>query len=235
MAQRTLVVENGTLLKTKGGDRYVGRLIDSSPDITRLVTPSGDTTTIRTHMIKRLLHPEEVLVFRDARYHYKRGHLLNASMSFSDGFFALDVSYNERFFNRLELGVGTGLHINQFSFATTTDWHDVSVHSMPIYGQAKYIFKQGRKQLYAKARVGYANNYNTWNVYNVKDGITMDGGVGISFATKRHYKYFVELSQYYSRASGFAKNRSPNAISDIDFDIKFYNFIFTMGMEFGKK
>ena len=103
-----------------------------------------------------------------------------------------------------------------------------------MFVQGKYFINHGNKKYYAKARFGFANNYDSWQTYGVRNGIMFEGALGVTFATKKRWKTFVELGQYSSHASGSSRNTDVNALSDIGFNVWFNSFNLTFGIEIGR-
>ncbi len=227
-------VFNGVILKPIGERKVFGTLERRESGMFIVRTLRGEERKIAPASIRKGYFPEDITLYHSKRFHYKRGLILSHAMSFSAGFFGLDLTYSQRFLTRFELGAGTGYHLNSFSFSTTTDYHTVMVSSMPLYGQAKIICVDRKTQVYLKGRAGYANNFATWGVKAVDEGIMWEAGIGFTFISKGRLKHFVEFAQYKSNASGIARNWEPNAISDIQFDVTFYSFNVRYGIEFGR-
>ncbi|MFT7614965.1 MAG: hypothetical protein ACI9J3_003953 [Parvicellaceae bacterium] len=227
-------IVNGSVFFLNNGDRIRGKLIKRDLDQKKVVTYAGDTVSIELSEIKKMYLPEDITLYRRKRFHYKQGGLVNASLGVSDGAVKFHVAYVKRFSNLYDIGAGLGINENYFSFHTSNGRHWISVQSMPIYALGKYYFWRHKKMWYAKGLIGYANNYNTWSTSKMKDGLMWEAAVGFTFKSRRIYKHYVELSQYSSYASGFARNFDANAISDIGFEIRFYRFMFTYGIEFGR-
>ncbi len=233
-AQKNQPIEGGTILKLKDGARFVGTY-EGQDEMGRLVKISnGDIITIRPSLIRREYHPDQISLYKKRKFHYKTGGAFNYSIGVADEHFNMDLSYSRHFTPRLELGLGIGFHRNSFWFTTSSDFHFVDVNSFPMYAQAKFDLTQGLRRIYVKGKAGYANNIMDWGMTSIKDGITLDGAIGVSFPSKGRFKHYVELSQYTSYAQGSHRNFSSNAVSDIDFNVWFNRVVMTWGFEFGK-
>ncbi|MBL4706276.1 MAG: hypothetical protein JKY54_17240 [Flavobacteriales bacterium] len=233
-AQKNKPIEGGAVFWLNDGSKIIGKLLDDDLWNRQVEIVTGDTINIDHGLITKLYLPQDIALYKRSRFHYKRGGLLNFSMGASEGNVAFNLSYNQRISQRLEFGGGIGYHYNSFNFSTANEMYFVGVHSMPMFVQGKYIFRFGPRIFYAKARLGYANNYRSWGITQVKDGITMHGAVGLTFSSKSRLKHFIELGQYTSHASGVARNFSGNALSDIGFNVWFNNVVVTYGIEIGR-
>ena len=78
------------------------------------------------------------------------------------------------------------------------------------------------------------NNFKTFNVNSVNDGVMLEGGIGILYNSKSRRKFYMELSQYTVQATGTMRNNDPNGLGDIGFDLWFNRFVFTTGFFIGK-
>lgn len=232
--QKNKAIEGATMVWLKDGSKIIGVETDENEDYRKIKIVTGDTVTIKPNVIRKIYQPNDIALFNRAKFHYKQGGLIHANIGASDGFGSFDISYSKRFRGKFELGAGVGFHSNSFFFSTTSSFHWVTVQSAPIFVQGRYLINTGKYMFYAKGRLGYANNFDSWGITQVKDGFMLDASIGCMFATKRRYKYFVELGQYTSYASGMAINRDPMGLSDIGFKMWFNNVNLTFGIEIGR-
>lgn len=238
-AQKITIVENGAIYKFKyhkfkHHKRVNGALLSEDNSVKVIETIEGDTITFNLDSVRKAYLPDQIRLFSDGKFHYNDGKLNNYSLGLSDRHVNLDYSFSWRLNYKFEIGGGIGFHYNTFEFFTSNNAHYIDVISFPMFVQAKYAFTNYRKRLYLKGRVGYANNIETWNMASMKDGIMLEGGLGILFASKMRVRHYFELSQYTSYAKGSAELTDPDVLSDVDFAVWFNRFIFTYGIEFGK-
>ena len=232
--QKNKPIENATLIWLTDGTKIVGEITELTAEFRKVKIITGDILTVKPEMIKRIYLSEEISIFKNSKYQYVSGYSMRASTSMSEGFGGGDLTFSKKFKEKIEIGFGLGIHSNTFYFTTPGAFHRVNVHSVPFFAQGRYIFNDGLRNFYAKARIGYANNYSNWETKWVKDGLMFEGAIGVTFATTKRKKYFVELGQYTSSAEGMAINRDANALSDIGFDVWFNSFNITFGIEIGK-
>jgi len=235
VTQSSKIVDNGVIFKVRHQKKLVGELLSVNNNINTVVTSFGDTVDMPNHLIKKAYLSNQIFLFNNNRFHYKSGLIWNIGLGMSNFHINFDVGIRKRIFNRLDVGAGLGHHLNSFQFFTLKSDHFYEVLSFPIYLQSKYFINLGPKRFYVKGRVGYANNLRTWNIVDVKDGVLLEGGVGLMLPSKQRIKHYIEFSQYTSRAKGkLTPMNDPDILSDIDFDIWFNRFVFTYGIEFGR-
>jgi len=233
-AQSKHAIENGCIVKTRYQGKIRGSLAEQNSRQWTVVDYNGDSIRIIPLDIKKVYLPDEITLFKRKRFHYNKGGLLNHSLGLGLGGVHWNLSYNRRFAEKFEIGFGLGVHQNSFYFSTSNSRHDVQVASFPLYVQGKYMFRTGKKLWYGKLRAGWANNLNTWMTYDTTDGLLLEGGLGVTFKSKTRMKRYLEMTQYFSRASGMARDDGGTALSDIGFKIWFVNFMVTYGIEIGR-
>jgi len=227
--------ENGSIFYLNDGSKLIGKVIYDFDDTKHIEIITGDTVTLQSGLINKQYLFDEVSIYNNARFHYKKGVLLNYSMGFARLHYNTDFSLNMRFDNRFEIGIGLGFHYNELDFRTSSSSHWLTVNSIPFFAQGKYILNDGNKRFYLRGKLAYAyNKLPSWNIISINNGVMLDGALGLMVSTKRRFKYYLELSQYTCSASGTLENFETNAISDIDFDVWFNRVVFTLGIEIGR-
>lgn len=234
--QKNKVVENGAIFYLNDGSKIVGKLVgtEGSSWIWQTKIATNDTLKIVPSILKRSYLPNRIALFENGRYHFKKGLMLNISNGFARMHHHFDVSLNQRIKNIFEIGVGMGSHNNGFEFSTESSHHEIWVPSVPLFVQGKYFLNERAKRLYVRAKLGYVNNVEGWGLRSVTNGKLYDLALGITFASRKRTKHYIELSQHSSSAKGMAINQEANAISDIGFDTRFNKIAFTWGIEIGR-
>ena len=234
LGQSKHAIENGCIVKVRGQGYIRGSLVNQSAKYWTIVDYEGDSNFFNPDRIAKVYMPHEITLFKRNRFHYKEGILCNHSLGLGLNGVHWNLSLNRRFSNKYELGFGIGSHFNRFSFNTPNTSHSVAVHSFPIYAQGKYMLRTGKKMWYGKLRLGWANNTNNSSTSNATDGMLVEGGLGLTFKSRRKIKRYLEFTQYFSKATGTAQDLEDNALSDIGFKVWFVNFMVTYGIEIGR-
>jgi hypothetical protein len=223
---------NGGFIYLTDGTILVGEIVHPiAPYRIKILT--GDTISIEAQLTEKIYLPEEITLFKRAKFHYNKGLIGSFLSGFSTDHrrFDLGLSY---LFNQFEFGIGLGFQNNSFNFSTANSTHFGDVFSIPFYGKFAYYFSNNYFRPYVFGKIGYSNNFKTFDVNSVSDGIMLEGGVGISFTSKTRNKFFLELAQYTTHATGTMRNNDPNGLGDIGFDLWFNRFVLITGFTFGK-
>ncbi len=233
--QKNVPLENGSIFWLNDGSKLIGKLINDIQSTKQIEIITGDTVSLRSDLVKKQYLFEDISIYNNAKFHYKKGILFNYSMGFADLHYNTDLSVNKRFNNKFELGIGLGFHYNELHFRTSSSTHWITVNSIPFFAQGKYIFNDGNKRFYLRGKIGYAyNEISAWGLRSIRNGVMLDGALGVTLASKNRFKYYLELSQYTSFASGAKANFEPNALSDIEFNTWFNRVVVTFGIEIGR-
>lgn len=237
-SQHNVPLEGIGLYKVKGMPKFMGQSIPSDdPNDMKISVKklNNDTVTFNFARLKKSYDPEKIEIYYDQKFHYQRSWVLETDHNFGYAHFAWDFAFVKQFSFPLEVGIGTGIHTHEFDFATSTDWVDVSVQSIPVYFQAKYKLFGNRAKVYLKGAFGIANTLNTMVVYNAQSGIYARGGAGMILATKGRFKHYFEFNQGILTASGTARASTEHLLSDIQFNnVQFIRFALTYGVQIGK-
>jgi hypothetical protein len=226
-------IDDGGIIYIVDGSKYVGQFITVTAPY-QLLIATGDTLTIHVNHINRIHLPDEIQLFPGSKFHYKKGFQAEFSSAFGGTHAHFDYSLFYLFKKNFSLGIGMGFHNNSFFFSTANSNHFGNVFSIPYYARGNYYFSNRYFKPYVQGKIGYANNFRTFNVNSVVDGLQLECGLGISFTSKTRSKFYIEFSQYALHAKGTMTNNDPNGLGDIGFDIWFNRFIITTGFTFGK-
>lgn len=216
------------------GSVLLGELVSFNESPYKLHIITGDTVTINPLLAKRIYLPEEINLFDKGKWTYKNGLVFNMAIGMSNEHNNFDVDLSYLYRNKFSLGVGLGFHNNFFGVQTTSSFHVGDVRSNTFFAKGQYNILNRSYRIYATGKIGFANHNETNQIPTISDGILLEGGLGIMFASRKRAKYFLELSQYTTHASGVLINNDVNALSDIDFDVWFNRIVFTFGIQFGK-
>jgi hypothetical protein len=237
-SQNDQLMENGAVFKFKRHwykhNMVYGTLLQNDFNIQNIETVSGDTVSFPIDSARKYYLPEQITLCKNGRYHYASGKIRTFSMGVSRDHVNLDFVYGFRINRHFDIGIGTGMDHNAFSFYTVDDFHLVNIVGTPLYIQGKYNLYRKRRIIYLKAKVGMTNNSETANIVSVNNGIVMEGGIGMLFPSRLRSRFYFEFSQYTSHAKGIANVASSSILSDVEFDVWFHRFLFTVGVEFGK-
>ncbi len=236
-SQKNQPVEGGYIFKNWWAPNFVGIPIDidNSDHEYSAVSPTGDTIVMRNVKIRKMYTDEEVYVFSDRKFHYKKANLFEHTYSFGAAHFSWDFKYVKSFKFPLEVGLGAGLHTNSLSFPTGSGYFWTNIISLPTYLQVNYKLFGNRNKVYVKGALGLANNVNTWSVSDVSNHLFARAGLGIIFSSRNRFKHFFEVGQSYSGVSGEAQSWDDNIIGNVKFsNVQFHRFTFTYGFQFGK-
>jgi hypothetical protein len=226
------VIENGGFIHLTDGSILIGEILKTtSPYQIKILT--GDTISVDAQFTSKLYLPDEIALYKKSKFHYKKGYLGSMENGFSNNHRNFDFGFSY-LFNQYEIGIGVGFHNNSFYFSTANSNHFGDVFSIPLYAKGAYFLSNNYFKPYVFGKIGYSNNFKTFDVNSVNDGVMLEGGIGISFTSKTRSKFYMELSQYTVKASGTMRNNDPNGLGDIGFDLWFNRFIFTTGFRFGK-
>lgn len=230
-------VEGAYFFKNWWAPNFVGVPIDldNSDHKYSALSPTGDTIVMRNVKIRKLYTDDDITVFPDRKFHYKKANLFEHSYTFGAEHFSWDFRYLRSFKFPLEIGIGAGVQTNSLSFPTGSGWFWASVLSLPTYVQANYKFLGNRNKLYLKGAIGLANNVTTGQITDVQNHMFARAGIGIQFSSRNRFKHFIEFGQSYSGASGLGRAWDDNIIGEVQFtNIKFHRFTFTYGFQLGK-
>jgi len=238
VSQSKKIVENGAVFKFKRKwykhNMVYGSLLQSDNGKQNVETMSGDTISFPTDSARKYYLPEQITLYDNGRYNYAKGKTKNLSIGMSRDHVNLDFVYGYRVNKHLDIGVGIGFDHNAFYFHTTNDFHDIRIVGSPLFIQSRYNMYFKRRCLYLKGKVGMNNNSEAGNITEINNGLVLEGGAGILFPSRINTRFYFEFSQYTSHAVGAANVASPDVLSDVEFDVWFHRFLFTLGVEFGK-
>lgn len=230
-------VEGGYFFKNLWAPNFVGIPVDldNSDHVYSAVSPTGDTIIMRNVTIRKMYTDQDIYVFPDKKFHYKKANLFEHSYTFGAEHFSWDFKYIKTFDFPVELGLGAAVQVNGLSFPTGSGYFWSNVVSLPTYLQATYKFLGNRNKLYLKGAIGLANNVTTGRIPEVSNHLYARGGVGVMFSSRNRFKHFIELGQSYSGASGEAASWGDDVIGNVKFsNVEFYRFTFTYGFQIGK-
>jgi hypothetical protein len=229
-------IENGAIFEVAGGTTIKGELLPSD-SIFKVKLGNGSVVSLNKYGIKKALMPMEVNLFSNGKYNFKEGIFYNFETGLSIEHYSFNFIISKSIRPDLEVGLGIGYHYNSLSFPSGNGFGWIDINSVALFANGKYyidIKKSSRP--YLKAAIGYSNNSPTWNVTQVNDGIMLQAGMGIAFASRKNAKWYLEIAQYSLNAKGkansFTNSFQPNS-NVIDFDVWFNKIVFNVGFLFG--
>ena len=232
--QGNISIKNGSIFWLNDGSKIIGKVIESDESTKKVAIITGDTVYIPSNLTKKTYLSDEISLFNNSKFHYKKGYLFNMSFGFANNHFNSDMSINKRLNNKLEVGLGVGFHYNSLTFRSQIGWHFIDVPSIPFFIQSKYFLNEGKRLIYLKGKVGYVNNYSSWGIESVHNSIMLEGSFGVLFSSHKKFKHYLELSQYSSNAYGKLRSFGFNDISEISFNTWFNRVVVTYGVEIGR-
>jgi hypothetical protein len=229
---RDSIPQGGKLILTDG-TVLLGKIIHTTSPY-QIVILTKDTLTVEPMLTDKVYLPTDITLFGKSKFHYNRGLQFGFNTGFSVNHRRFDMELRYMFNKKWAVGLGLGFHNNSFSFSTANSNHNGDVRSIPVYVTGNYFLSNTYFKPYLKAKIGYSNNFTTFDVNSVSDGIILEGGLGVSFTSKTQSKFYLELSQYTTNAKGTMRNNNPNGLGDIGFDLWFNRVVFTFGYTFGR-
>jgi len=233
-AQKNTPIENGSIFWLKDGSKLIGRVIEEKESVKQLEIITGDTVSIQSNLTKKFYLTDEISLYENAKFHYKKGILLTTSLGFSNNHFNADFSINNRFRNKFEIGMGIGHHYNDLWLNIPDGFVFLNINSLVTFVQGKFFLNNGSKRLYVKGKLGSAFNYSNWGISSMENGIMLDGALGVTFASRKRRKQYFEISQYTCNARGIVDDVRSNFVADVHFNTWFNRVVFTYGIEFGR-
>jgi len=175
------------------------------------------------------------------RYHNYYGGSFDMTLGIGMGeeHASFDMIYNRRLNERLKVGFGIGFHssLTYLKVPDNLEFNSIDIENSfgVLIGRGIYYFTDNGVRPYAKVSAGHtifpllAADPNT----SINGGFVANYGIGMQFPSRRRIKYYIELNQYHTRASGetLAQDQLQNLIPvSYDFGINRFNLVF--GMEF---
>lgn len=234
-SQSREIVPNGIVIKQFFKKRITGELIEKSQDSIFVKMKNGEFVGVPKKDILRTKGPHSICLYDNGRFQYRNTLVFNYSIGLKRDPFILEYSISYRIKNNIEFGLGTGFFVNGFQVYTNNDVYFVNVNSRHFYALGKYYFLHKTPiRTYAKIKFGYSNNYSNFLQTSVlKNGYSFSASIGVLFPAKRRIRHFIELGQNISNASGVLDLTGLE--TKISFDVTFYRFVFTYGIELGRK
>ncbi len=233
------VLENTSILHLRNGAKYIG-VVDHRANA--IVLDGGVVVKYDPLQIRRLYLPEDVIVYRNGKFHHAKG--LYGLFDFG---FALDGSlYSKVRFGlglRLskELSLGTSVSFNYNEFYTTLPASGqnfselvVAANTTSITADARYFLNDWKVRSYLYGSLGYGFAVaNEWdNLETQSGGLHAEGGVGVQFASRKKTRYFLQVGQYVQKFSG-ASGMNENPLEPVfDLEIWFKHVGLTAGFTF---
>lgn len=219
-----------SMLYLRDGSHYIGANLgqDGNKMIFRLNT--ADTIRIPLSMINTYEGPEDVLIYKTGQYHYISSWFMSGSINFPLGYdYTIQVqgTLGWRFNKKYAAGVGMSIESHESSFGGLY----ISDEFLNFYGYGRRYLNDKKNRLFCDARVGYSYSLNNW-MGDRNGGMLYQPGVGILFASKKSYHWYVGISNVFQRASGTETNFDvfSNPIT-AKYDLTFKQIMLSIGME----
>ncbi len=253
-------IHNGAIIYLIDGSKLVGELVENNKSDLKLKLISGDVVTLLPKHRRKTYLPQEIVLFNGSKFHYQKGFVFEMSYGTNWRGNALDFSTNWKF-KDVELGLGTGIHNNSIPITIQDIDLIIEPNTRPHYLQAKYNLTDSYMRFYLKGVVGLiltnpfsnqsstssssitTSNNNTTVVNNnslndfgtrVNSGVLLEGAIGVTFASKKKVKHYLELSQYSQRISGTHTDAFNSNFSELDFNIWINRIQLTYGITIGR-
>ena len=253
-------IQDGAIIYLIDGSKLVGELVERNKSDLKLKLISGDVVTLLPKHRRKTYLPEDIVLFNGSKFHYQKGFVFDVSLGQSMNHFAFDFSTNWKF-KDFELGLGSGVHNS--SIPVRIQDIDLVIESLtsPHYLQAKYNLTDSSMRIYLKGVVGLiltnpfssqsttsstsitTSNNNTTVVNNgslndfgtrIDSGVLLEGAIGVTFASKKKVKHYLELSQYSQKISGSHSDAFNSNVSELDFNIWINRIQLTYGITIGR-
>lgn len=238
--QYNRITENSSLVVLKKRNpifrkRMAIELIDKNENRILFYDDNLKKDSLQLRTIRKLYTSESIRLYPHKKFRYKKGLLFRMQTSFSENNNSIDFNFGKRFANRLEIGLGLGLHHNYYyGLQVPGSRINIDVFSIPTYATVQYIIRPARRSIVVRTSVGINNNNNGPFISELSNGLFARGSIGILFSSRNRMKSYLMLSQYTSKAKGTINTEINNQPATIGFDIWYNQFLFTYGIEIGR-
>ncbi len=230
---------NLILVKYKDGVTFLGEKLSEEDNIIEIKLKSRDllenTIRIDRRTAFRVYDKQNALVFENGKFNKITG--LFGTFSYGIGFsnspdVQVNTSINRFMNNKFALGIGVG--IQSVNFNTNGLFFNVNFAS--LYGSGRYYLTHKRRRLYTAGTVGYGYGFPggfSNEGSNAQGGLAAALGAGISFASSRDSKYFVEILNYFQKGSGLhiSTDQFDNEVR-AEYDLWFKRIAVRVGIDF---
>ena len=227
------------LVQYKDGVTYLGEKLSEEDQIIKIKLKQRDhienTIEVDRRTAFRVYDNQNSLVFENGKFHKTKG--LFGSFNYgvgigNSGMGQMNTSINRFMSNKLTIGVGAGFQ------AISTNPNSIFFTALfaKLYGKGRYFLTHKKKRLYATGTLGYGyglpDGLGLQGSY-AKGGLSASGGIGVSFASTRDTKYFLELVNLFQKGSGLhiSTDQFDNNVRT-QYDLWFKRIVFKFGFDF---
>ena len=254
-------IQNGSIIHLIDGSKLIGELIEKNEAELKLKIISGDVVTILPKHRRKTYFPEDIVLFNGSKFHYNSGFIFDLSYGLSTQHLAFEFSSNRKI-KDFEVGLGVGYHYNEISIHIQDVNLYIPISTRPYFIQTKYNLTNSYRRIYLKGALGlvtnipYANqsssssntitttnNTTTTTVNNgnvnemgtrIDNGVLFEAAIGVSFASKKKVKHYLELSQYSNKISGSYNDFFNSNATDVRFNVWINRIQLTYGITIGR-
>lgn len=215
----------------RDGSIFKGKLLEGDGFNLRMIISTGDTITLSKVMISKIFDPENYIITKKDKYHFKNGVFGYGSLTF--GVFRFDHSaqiqaiggyrYNER----LSLGLGMSLEGHDVSIADLYFYH----RFLSTFGYGRFYLNEKNWRLYTDVKMGYsfAMEPDFFELNTSNDGFLFQPGLGVHIASRSKLKMHLGMSYIFLRTNGEGSDWSGDI--QLDYKVWISRLVFTFGVE----
>lgn len=215
----------------KDGSIFKGRLLESSSYGLKMIISTGDTINLNTGMILKIFDPENYIVTKKDKFHYRTGVFGYGALTFGsnkwDNSAQIQGIVGYRHTESLSLGLGLSLEGHDISVADNWFYH----RYISSFGYSRYYLNNKNWRLYTDAKMGYsfAIDADFFERNTSEDGFLFQPGLGVHLASRNKVKMHFGMSYLFLRTKGQGSDWS----GDIQFDYRVWisRLVFSLGFE----
>ena len=234
---------NLILVKYKDGATYLGQKLSEEDGIIRIKLKNRDKMLVENkqdiiHVDRRgawrIYDDQNATVFENGKFHTTKGFFMTMQWGIGFGFYPsaqFNLSADYRVNNKITAGLGAGIQANDTSIGGLY----LTTRFVGIYGQGRYYLTHKKRRVYATGNLGYGIGLGDpfgLEGSNATGGLKAGAGLGVSFASRRSSKYFLELENYFQKGSGLnisEDNLGNNVLAN--YDLWFKRIVLKLGVD----
>ena len=231
---------SSSIIHYSDGSIFVGQILEKTSNGIKVKLVTGDTLTLQSALIRKIRFAEDIYLYSDRKFHFNKGNFTVLSGGFAvsgNGAGYGDIYIGKRLNDRLSLGLGTGYHSNSTTINNIGSFWGtwINTNTIPITLNAQYFLNDRMNRLFVHASAGYGILVeDSWNsLEGQTGGPLVQLGFGYEFASRRNYKYFLQLDQNFQYDSGRANDFDILGFPvQTEFNIWYQRIGLTVGIKF---
>ena len=224
-----------SIVYSKAGSVYSGEIISENVFDIKMVVADNDTIVLSKRKIKKINNiQDDIVIYENGKYHRTSGYFysisLNSTLGDNDDSNILNFTFGKRLNEKWYAGLGIG---QASGVARLPGSNRVSHKFVNLFGYGRYNFKRNKLLYFADSSVGIgiAKRQDMWRG-EYTDGIYMQPGIGIEFASRNKIKWSVKLSQYIQKTSGSLRLQLVNSEGLYEYNLLYNRTTIGVGVTF---